>query len=111
MKQQPFVVVTALLVCLWCVSAEASVYTYTDSTGNTNAWSAAGTWVGGIPGINDTAVFSIPMAVDTGGGPQQTVNLGGPQSVYGMNFTGTASYTFDSSGSSNVLTVGPAGST
>jgi autotransporter-associated beta strand protein len=82
----------------------AAGVTYTYGVG-TNTWALAANWNPntGIPGANDTAIFSI------GGTSPRTVSLGGSQSIFALNLISTTPWTFDNGGSTNTLTLGGGG--
>ncbi len=79
----------------------------TSYTFNGSTWNSSASWTpnDGIhyPGTGDTATFAI------GGTSTRAVSLGGNEAVGTMNFTSTTPYTFDTSGSTNILTVGSGG--
>ena len=86
-------------------SRAAQAFTWTGAGSDTN-WTTGANWNSGVglsPVSVDTAVFSLTESANQG--TTRTVTLGGNQAVNAMNFTSDTPYTFDLSGSSNVLTV------
>ena len=106
----------AALVGLLSAHAAQGAIIYWDGTGT--AWNAVGSWssVAGaatpdpaaVPGVNDTATFSISTLTNTA----QTVNLNAAQSVLGLSFLGTNTATtlLQGGGVANqTLTLGTSG--
>ena len=85
-----------LLACAaHALPAGAAIQTWTGA-GATSNWSDTGNWQGGsVPGAADRAAF-------TGTGSPPVVNVDGPISLDGIDFSGDAPYTF--SGSAVTLT-------